>query len=1058
MQYDETQQRVLKLDIRRHARVLGAAGTGKTLLLVQLVTQWLTSKTFTTDEVVVLAHHRQEAARLRDEVERALPISVSGTLVRTPTSLALMICNAERQRTGAPLLQLMMGSRQDEVIRTAIEQLSEQGFPGVESEVLQSVPFRTELRDLWRVIDEFVMEPLGLAEYAQTLLADTQQSEHVHRLAERWVVASRIVHEAQRIARDRYPTERPANSIMRNAVTLLEHDDAWRSHSVLPRMLVVDDAADLEEGSLPLLATLANHGTRVWVFGDPDTSTATFQGEQSRVLAGLHQELARRGAHPSAIREDEQVVVLDRVYRHGTKLRTFVRELSERVGTAGGWEQRSATSVTDHDTTVEFTSVHTLSEQVGVIAYRLRHRHLGLSPEGGVVPWHHMAVICRSREQAMQVASSLEALDVPTTAPSGGMVLGHSGLVRHYLRLLQDALDIAPLSGSEVTELLISPIGGLDPISLRRLEHALVLTDRRQAFESSREPLSLSELLLSHIENPEHIPDLAEGRALARLSRVVTAARRTHRVGGTPRETLWALWDTSGQNELLSARAQSTPGALWAQANHDLDAVMELFFVLQRHEEQTSEVPIADVIEEVLTSEVPQDSLAMRSARSAVTVTTPQGAASEEFRVVCIAGPQEGAWPNLRSRGSLVGARSLQSLLRGGVADPFDRTQTLHEELRLFLSACSRATHELLVVAREDEEEFPSTFFHLGAPHLTDGLPNITLTLRGYIAELRRRLLQNPENTEASAALAYLAEEGVPGASPEEWYGMRPPSTMAPLVHLEDETARVNVSPSAIEVAEECPLNWFASTHSADPGNISANLGTLVHHALEAAETGSELELREIVDAEWKHLEFEAEWEESMHRDNTYRMVEGLAEYMRETRASGKQLFASEARFTLVVGRATLRGVADRIELVPNESGELVPRIVDLKTGRKVPSKNEIADHAQLLAYQLGLQESEFSYADPEAGEDPRTHHFGASSGAVLLFVHPKATTQKNSYRAVEQVALTPEKRAEFVERVSQVAQVMAAQNFEARVEHHCTSDQNFGACKLHIIPAVSYE
>jgi hypothetical protein len=45
-----------------------------------------------------------------------------------------------------------------------------------------------------------------------------------------------------------------------------------------------------------------------------------------------------------------------------------------------------------------------------------------------------------------------------------------------------------------------------------------------------------------------------------------------------------------------------------------------------------------------------------------------------------------------------------------------------------------------------------------------------------------------------------------------------------------------------------------------------------------------------------------------------------------------------------------------------------------------------------------------------------------------------------------------------FRERVNAIAQVMAAGSFQARVEHHCSNPYALGgACRLHIIPAVSH-
>lgn len=1056
--------RVHGLDTGRHARIVGAPGSGKTTALVEQAVAWLDAGRFSGEELLILAPSRVHATRLRDAVEEGISGVATGTIARTPVSLALALCNAQQQAAGEPMLQLMMGSKQDDVLRMALASV-EPGAAGVFApETLESVAFRTELRDLWRVLDEFSLSPADLYGYAEQLLAQRDTSEYLRELALRWQFLAPTLHQAAEAAAVEAAEQLPPSALLRRATQILgqpSSDVSSQVRSLIPELILIDDAADLSEGGLALLSALAHHGTKLWFFGDPDTATAAFAGEPTRVLSTTHAELERRGVHSTSLRGDEQVLLLDGVYRHGHQLRDFIRSLTERIGAAEGWQHRAAVSHAKHDTTVTFAAAHTFSEQLGVLAYRLRHRHLGLEEGSESVPWHEMAVLCRSSEQATLVADTLESLSVPTTLASGGIVLGQVPLVQHLLRLLQDALGLRELQGSEIEGLLLGPVGGLDPVALRRLDHAVMLGERREAFTETRSARSRIELYAYLLEHPEAIADLAEGRALRRVSNVIAAGRASYRTGQTARQTLWALWEATGLQQGLTERALNGAGVASAQAHRNLDALVELFFSFQRHEELASEQPIEAMIEELLASEVPQDSIATRSSRPAVTVTTPQGAAGREFQVVCIAGPQEGTWPNMRSRGSLVGSQALQTLLRGNTPQPFDRQHLLHEELRLFASACSRASRELLVVAREDDDEFPSQFFHLGGSFLSDNLPQATLTLRGQVAQLRRELTAEEapspaRRQEVAAALAYLAENGVSGSDPADWYGIRKMSTDAPLVDLNDPEARVSVSPSRIETAEACPLNWFVSTFASGPSNVSAQLGTLIHHALETATGTGELELKNIVDAQWSQLEFDAPWQETLFRENASRMVEGLADYLRDRETEGASLIAREAGFAVTIDQAVVRGLADRIELVHGADGQMLPAIVDLKTGTSFPSQASAADNPQLLSYQLGLLDAPF-LLHSETGETEE-HRFEASAGASLLFVHPKATTQRKAYRLVSQPALTPEKRAEFESRVREVAQVMAAGAFEAQVEHHCVDPHQFGACKLHIIPAVSYE
>lgn len=81
-----------------------------------------------------------------------------------------------------------------------------------------------------------------------------------------------------------------------------------------------------------------------------------------------------------------------------------------------------------------------------------------------------------------------------------------------------------------------------------------------------------------------------------------------------------------------------------------------------------------------------------------------------EWRLVVVAGVQEGLWPDLRRRGSLLEADRIG---RDGLAEPLSPGALLAEERRLFYVAATRAKERLIVTAvkapAEDGDE-PSRF------------------------------------------------------------------------------------------------------------------------------------------------------------------------------------------------------------------------------------------------------------------------------------------------------------------------------------------------------------
>ena len=1102
-EFDPMQERALALDPTAHARVLGAAGTGKTAIIVESFARVLERAGWEENDVLVLAPNRLVAAQLREQVLARAARALGGAPVRTTSSFAFSVLARAAALSGDTPPRLLTGTVQDEAIADVVQSRLDSGTAGAGAlapEVLLSAPFRAELRELWRVLDDYNLAPAALAaelDRAAAGNADTPFSLGPDdSLVARWGAALGLLAEVQQRLETARSAEVSSSGLLRRAASAIASGQA-----PAPRLLLVDDAQELGEGQLALIAACAAAGSAVWVFGDPDLATSAFQGEHTRVLAGLHAELLRRNValSPDA---NEQLVVLDTVYRHGPELRGFVQSVSSRIGAVGGAQQRRAVSARLSSEAeaavdaaaegavdavaegavdaavagdlapapgegsalasgpVEFARAATPAEQLGMIAHRMRARKLGLGASRRL-EWGDMAVVCRTRSEVTKVARLLAGHQVPTGVAAGGIVLREHQIVRELVGLLQHVLGIAPLDAAGVLRLAGGVVGGLDPVAVRRLRGALLLAERRAARAEARDAATVDEVVLEAFLFPGPTPliDSAGGRAIRRIGMMAAAGSRVHEHGGTPREVLWALWDGAKLAARWQEEALTGRGLRADEANRSLDAVVGLFFVLQRHEEQDSEQPIAELLDEVLRNTVPEDSLAGRSERQTVTVTTPQGVIGREYSLVAVIGVQDGSWPNLRARGSLLGTAALERWLRGGEARMPSRRETTHDELRLFLHACARARDELLVVAVADEDSHPSPFFGLGEAFLVERLPSSRLTLRGMTAAMRRRTIDDPTDHTAVRSLAALAAAGVSGADPDDWYGVRPPSSTAPLFDQsgDDEPRPVPVSPSQLDTAETCALDWVIGALGGGAGSVQASLGTLVHHALETAVGHDPDELLAAITSEWKKLPFDAEWESERARRTAAQMARGLSDYLREFEASGKELLGQEASFSLAAGRAELRGIADRLELHRTPAGVEIT-VVDLKTGRTPATKPEAEQHVQLQAYQLGVLLGAFDLGATasQAAETGAPGEAATATSAKLLYVHPDAARGKG-YVERAQAGLSDEARTQLIDRVAHTAEVMAAGEFTARIEHHCSDPHRPGNCRLHIIQAVSH-
>src|SRR5699024_6184251 len=137
------------------------------------------------------------------------------------------------------------------------------------------------------------------------------------------------------------------------------------------------------------------------------------------------------------------------------------------------------------------------------------------------------------------------------------------------------------------------------------------------------------------------------------------------------------------------------------QADRDLDAVVALFDAAARYVDRLPKAGVAGFAEYLDAQHTVGDSLAPVAGRgSGVALLTAHAAAGREWTVVAVVGAQEGIWPDLRPRGSLLGVARLVDLLSGVDTDTASTTAPLlAEERRLFHLAISRTKHTLLVSA-----------------------------------------------------------------------------------------------------------------------------------------------------------------------------------------------------------------------------------------------------------------------------------------------------------------------------------------------------------------------
>jgi superfamily I DNA/RNA helicase/RecB family exonuclease len=1013
---DPGQQAVIDLADDASASVLGAPGSGKTTTIVELVADRILTRGWAPGQVLVLTPMRTTATRLRDALSVRVGRATAGPMARSIASFAFEIVTEASRAAGVPAPRLVTGAEQDADIAALIDGHLADGTGPVwpdelGPEVRRTGRFRSELRELLTRATEFDVDSARLAALG---------AEHSRPA---WVAAAAFFTEYLDVVSGARERQLDQAELSRFAVQALAAPDAGERVGEL-RLVVVDDFQEVTEAGFALLRALVRRGIAIIAVGDPDVAANGFRGGETDVLGRLGDVLRIDGV---------QKLALDRVHRHGTALRELTSAVTDRIGAAAAGTQRAARAVTDlPGTGVERIETTTPAREWAAIARELRERHLLHD-----VPWGELAVIVRSRQQLDLVRRALAQAEVPVRVVTGGLALRDDPAARALLTLVDAGTERTPLDAALASELLLGPFGGLDPLGLRRLRLALRAEELAGGGERSAD-----ELLVEGLSSTGRFAtiDHRVGRAAEALAVTLDALRRS---GGSIEELLWLAWDRSGLARTWYSRAMGS-GLVADEANRNLDGIVALFTAAKRFAERRPDEPPAVFLAEVLDADVPEDVLAPRALADAVLVATPSAAIGLEFDTVVVAGLQEGVWPNMRLRGSMLAPHELVRVVLGIDSGTIDERRAIRDdELRLFALAVSRARRRVVLASVANDDEAASPFVTM----LGDRVPAAEasarppLTLRGMVGRLRR-VLTDPlasaaERRSAAANLAALAEQEVPGADPGDWHGLAPISTDAPL--FPDEP--VPIRPSSLDTVEKSALDWFLeSVARSDPG-MAANVGTIMHSALEHATSPDPDALWQTVESRWGELSFESSWLEERQKRTMWRFTLALSEYLTDFAGTGKRAVAAEQRFELAVGDAVVRGSIDRVEV--DETGAVV--IVDLKTGSP-PRKQDVPAHPQLAVYQLAYAEHALDEFLLEIGD----HRAG---GATLLFVKRGAEGRK--YSEAHQPAFDDEQLQAFRDRIVLAAKLVASDTFLGVAEVTGIFDSH-AKLRLHRVLGVS--
>jgi ATP-dependent exoDNAse (exonuclease V) beta subunit len=419
-----------------------------------------------------------------------------------------------------------------------------------------------------------------------------------------------------------------------------------------------------------------------------------------------------------------------------------------------------------------------------------------------------------------------------------------------------------------------------------------------------------------------------------------------------------------------------------------------------------------------------------------VELLTVHSAKGLQYKRVFVAGVQEGIWPNLKQRSTLLGAERLVERIRHSedIAqiefDMMTAASLAEDEKRLFDVATTRASEQLYISAVSREEDSPSSFFldavESGTYQLTHFKEARPLTSNALVASLRRSLRSDRAEV-AAALLSTLSTADIAVANPENWLGSKPISTDAPLV-ADDES--VYISPSAAESFETCGLKWLLERNGGSNGDSTAQLlGSVIHEYARLKVEGADITdqfLFESLEKSWPLITDSTGWISNLQLQRAQRMLERFAQYHR---TATREVEGVELSFEFELGRAKVRGSVDRLEV--DSDGKYY--VVDFKTGKAI-TKKEAAKNLQLACYQLAvvLNAFEKKFENPEV------------SGSHLVFLG-------HDTKEIATRERTPIDVESVTSNLVEIATAMSAPHFYAKKNEFCGFCPVKSSCPLHL-------
>ena len=972
--------------------VLGSAGSGKSSTLVKAIANRISSGE-DPNSILAITYGRSSANKLRDQIASANPEkhTVNEPIARTFHSIAFLILNDQlANNDGADKKYVLLsGAEQDAQIRQLLlldaQNPSATTWPAELIPALTTRGFAKELREFISRATERGSSPAELKKYAAKYgqkywppICDFWQ-RYLESMALRDSTTSASLNRID-------PSE-----IIIAALEKLENNSALLDkYRKLFKVIYVDEFQESDRGQRKLLQLLS--GQELVIFADPASAVGRF-----------------RGADPDNLLND-----LD---QFGIKNKITLTATHRNPG----------------EPNVALLS--SVSDEANYIAHQFRSAHLLKG-----VPYSQMAVVLRSPgAQVSALVRAFASSSIPVEIDAAALSLADNPAIKPIITIAQIALGelkLIPGNWEQIEELLKSEFAGADAISIRQMRIALTKEQKNEVIKSS------TELILDALTAPTTDLPWEQLTSLKRINDLIKEAKKVLSKSQDISDLLWSIYSNAKnyEGELISNywRSQAlSGGGRGVIADQKLDALITLFEVARRFSERMPGSKPSLFIDQLLGEKILADSITTSAQRDEVVkIMTVHSAKGLQWRYVALAGMQEGNWPNLKQRGSLLGSERLVEIFRHGISNPaqleaISASGLAEDERRLLNVALSRASEKIFITAVLQEDNQPSSYFDKFAGEQTQ----ITQTQRAItqpalVATLRSIANKSSNKEEldfAIKALKTLEVNGVSAANPKNWVGAINLSTQLPVVTNEEV---LRISPSSLESFTECSLKWLLEQSGGKDADSTAQvLGTAIHVITAQLKEQPDLTLDQLeakLKGAWSLIDMNKGW----IKDYEYRRAaEMLGKFFKWNLENKNTLVGVEERFEFKLGSAIVSGSIDRIEL----TAENKYYIVDLKTGATAISHENARENKQLQSYQLAVVNDGF--------KNKLDHQ--EVSGAELIFVGDfKAKEAKpRQQEKIDSKAVTDE--------LIQISAGMSDKTFTATINERCRSCAVKSSCPI---------